>query len=190
MILRFGHRRLSGCIHRGDTSGVSVQHVKRLRAVLAALETASAPSDMALPGARLHPLRGDRAGQWVGIDLRQLACDLRIRGSVRHHCRFGRLPLNRKEVREPMARLHNPPHPGEVIKEMCLDPLKLTVTAAAEGLGVSRRTLSMLLNGHAGVPPIWPFGSRKRSGARRKAGCSCSCNTICGRLSNDPTRSR
>ena len=36
----------------------------RLRAVLAALATASVPSDMALPGARLHPLRGDRAGQW------------------------------------------------------------------------------------------------------------------------------
>ena len=51
-----------------------------------------------------------------------------------------------------MARMHNPPHPGEVIKELCLDPLKLTVTAAAEGLGVSR-TLSMLLNGHAGISP-------------------------------------
>ena len=52
-----------------------------------------------------------------------------------------------------MARMHNPPHPGEVIKELCLDPLKLTVTAAAEGLGVSRRTLSTLLNGHAGISP-------------------------------------
>jgi addiction module HigA family antidote len=52
-----------------------------------------------------------------------------------------------------MARMHNPPHPGEVIKELCLDPLKLTVTPAAEGLGVSRRTLSMLLNGHAGISP-------------------------------------
>ena len=46
-----------------DTSGISAQHVKRLRAVLAALATASVPSDMALPGLRLHPLRGDRAGQ-------------------------------------------------------------------------------------------------------------------------------
>ena len=52
-----------------------------------------------------------------------------------------------------MSRMHNPPHPGEVIKELCLDPLKLTVTAAAEGLGVSRRTMSMLLNGHAGISP-------------------------------------
>jgi antitoxin HigA-1 len=50
-----------------------------------------------------------------------------------------------------MPRMHNPPHPGEVIKELCLDPLGLTVTAAAEGLGVSRRALSALLNGHAGI---------------------------------------
>jgi addiction module HigA family antidote len=52
-----------------------------------------------------------------------------------------------------MSRMHNPPHPGEVIKELCLDPLGLTVTAASEGLGVSRRTLSSLLNGHAGISP-------------------------------------
>lgn len=50
-------------------------------------------------------------------------------------------------------RMHNPPHPGELIKDLCLDPLGLTVTAAAEGLGVSRRTLSALLNGHAGISP-------------------------------------
>jgi antitoxin HigA-1 len=52
-----------------------------------------------------------------------------------------------------MARMHDPPHPGEVIKELCLDPLGLTVTAAPDGLGVSRRTLSTLLNGHAGISP-------------------------------------
>jgi antitoxin HigA-1 len=52
-----------------------------------------------------------------------------------------------------MSGMHNPLHPGEVIKELCFDHLKLTVTAAAEGLGVSRRTLSTLLNGHAGISP-------------------------------------
>jgi toxin HigB-1 len=64
MILRFRHRGLERLHLRGDTSGVSAQHLKRLRAVLATLETALAPSDMALPGARLHPLHGDREGQW------------------------------------------------------------------------------------------------------------------------------
>ncbi|WP_241836932.1 HigA family addiction module antitoxin [Salinivibrio kushneri] len=49
--------------------------------------------------------------------------------------------------------MHNPPHPGEVIRELCLDPLGLAVTAAAEALGVSRKTLSAVLNGKAGVSP-------------------------------------
>ena len=49
--------------------------------------------------------------------------------------------------------MHNPPHPGEVIREFCLEPLDLSVTAAAAGLGVARRTLSTVLNGHAGISP-------------------------------------
>jgi addiction module HigA family antidote len=49
--------------------------------------------------------------------------------------------------------MHNPPHPGEVIKELCLVPLGISVTAAAEGLGVSRKTLSAILNGRAGISP-------------------------------------
>ena len=47
----------------------------------------------------------------------------------------------------------NPPHPGETIRELCIDPLGLTVTAAAEGLGVTRKTLSHLLNGRGGISP-------------------------------------
>ena len=49
--------------------------------------------------------------------------------------------------------MHNPPHPGEVLKALCLEPLNLTVTQAAEALGVSRKTLSAILNGHAGISP-------------------------------------
>ncbi len=49
--------------------------------------------------------------------------------------------------------MKKPPHPGEVIRELCIDPLGLTVTAAAKGLGVSRKALSELLNGHSGVSP-------------------------------------
>ena len=49
--------------------------------------------------------------------------------------------------------MHNPAHPGEVIREACLKPLSLTVTAAAHALGVTRKALSDLLNGHSGVSP-------------------------------------
>src|SRR5688500_7772659 len=49
--------------------------------------------------------------------------------------------------------MHNPPHPGEVLRELCLEPLGLSVTAAAKALGISRKTLSALLNRHAGISP-------------------------------------
>ena len=50
-------------------------------------------------------------------------------------------------------KMHNPPHPGEIIRELCIEPLGLSVTEAAEGLGVSRKTLSAILNGRAGISP-------------------------------------
>jgi addiction module HigA family antidote len=55
--------------------------------------------------------------------------------------------------RETAMLMHNPPHPGEVLRDLCLEPLSLSVTAAAKALGVSRKTLSALLNGHAGISP-------------------------------------
>ena len=49
--------------------------------------------------------------------------------------------------------MKSPPHPGLSIKENCLDPLGLSVTEAANLLGVARHTLSRVLNGHAAVSP-------------------------------------
>lgn len=49
--------------------------------------------------------------------------------------------------------MHNPPHPGETIRELCLEPLGISITHAAYALGVSRKALSELLNGHTGVTP-------------------------------------
>ncbi|APB33600.1 addiction module antidote protein, HigA family [Gloeomargarita lithophora Alchichica-D10] len=50
-------------------------------------------------------------------------------------------------------KMHNPPHPGEVLKELCIEPLNLTITEVAEALGVSRKTLSAILNCRAGISP-------------------------------------
>ena len=50
-------------------------------------------------------------------------------------------------------RMYNPPHPGEILKEFCVEALDLTVTDAAKALGVSRKTLSTLLNRRAGISP-------------------------------------
>ena len=50
-------------------------------------------------------------------------------------------------------KMHNPPHPGEVLRELCLEPLGITVTDAAKALGVARKTLSSILNGRSGISP-------------------------------------
>jgi len=50
-------------------------------------------------------------------------------------------------------KMHNPPHPGEVLRELCLEPLGLSVSEAAKALGVSRKTLSAILNRRAGISP-------------------------------------
>jgi len=49
--------------------------------------------------------------------------------------------------------MHNPPHPGEIIKALCIEPLGLSITETAKALGVSRKTLSSIVNGKSGVSP-------------------------------------
>ena len=49
--------------------------------------------------------------------------------------------------------MHNPPHPGEILKQLCLEPLGLTITEAAKALGISRKSLSAIVNGRAGISP-------------------------------------
>jgi antitoxin HigA-1 len=67
-----------------------------------------------------------------------------------------------------MAML-NPPHPGRVVRQECLEPLKLTVTAAATVLGVTRKALSELLNGHAGISPEMAVRLSKAFGSSPEA---------------------
>ena len=47
--------------------------------------------------------------------------------------------------------MHDPPHPGQVLKDLYFEPLGLSVNSAAEALGISRRTLSSLLNCRSGI---------------------------------------
>src|SRR5437867_4696061 len=77
-----------------------------------------------------------------------LACHLQICCGRRRGRRLRGLSL-----KETTMRMHNPPHLGEILKSLCLEPLGLTVTEAAEALGVSRKTLSSILNGRAGISP-------------------------------------
>ncbi len=50
-------------------------------------------------------------------------------------------------------RMKNPPHPGRIVRQECIEPLGVTVTEAAERLGVTRQTLNNLVNEKAGISP-------------------------------------
>jgi len=65
MILRFRHKGLERLFASGDKRGMSAQQVKRLRRLLASLSTASSPLDMNIAGFQLHPLAGEKKGEWA-----------------------------------------------------------------------------------------------------------------------------
>lgn len=50
-------------------------------------------------------------------------------------------------------RMKNPPHPGRIVRQECIEPVGLTITDAAERLGVTRQALNNLVNGKAGISP-------------------------------------
>lgn len=64
-ILKFRHKGLERFFIHGTTAGIKVKHAERLRLILARLNVAVEPRDMALPGLELHPLKGNRKGSWA-----------------------------------------------------------------------------------------------------------------------------
>jgi len=115
-----------------------------LRLFPTALDYAKKPVDTNAPGWRLHALGGDRKGFFA----------VTVNGIWRLIFRFdgkdAELVNYLDYHQEPMmSRMHNPAHPGEVLKEFL--PEGLSVTEAARRLGVTRQALSALLNGRAGM---------------------------------------
>lgn len=64
MIKSFKHKGLETLYKKGNARGVQAEHVKKLKNILAVLDVAAVPSDADLPGFHLHPLTGDRDGDW------------------------------------------------------------------------------------------------------------------------------
>ena len=64
MIQSFRHEGLRRFFESGSASGIQPHHAKRLRMLLAALDTAQTIEDMDIPGFRLHPLKGEERGRW------------------------------------------------------------------------------------------------------------------------------
>ena len=109
---------------------------------------AGPPSGIALPGCRLHPLKGDLKGCW----------SLSVSGHPRlifhfEDCDALESTLSTTASRKQHMAMRIPPHHGRSLRENCLYPLDLNVTEAAPILGFARHTLSRVLNGHVAVSP-------------------------------------
>lgn len=61
--------------------------------------------------------------------------------------------------------MKNPPHPGKIVRQECIEPLGLTVTEAAQRLGIKRQTLNNLVNAKAGISPEMSIRLSKAFGA-------------------------
>ena len=68
------------------------------------------------------------------------------------------------------SKMFNPPHPGSVLKTLYLDELKLSVSDAAKGLGVTRQNLSAIINGHTRISPSMASGWGKLLAPIRRCG--------------------
>ena len=64
MVVGFRHKGLRTLYETGSPRGINPSHEKKLRNILAALDAAEQPDDLALPSFRLHPLKGALARQW------------------------------------------------------------------------------------------------------------------------------
>lgn len=65
VIRSFKHKGLGRFFETGSKSGIQAQHADRLRLILGLLNAATMPTDLALPGLKLHALKGDRKGIWA-----------------------------------------------------------------------------------------------------------------------------
>jgi proteic killer suppression protein len=148
MILSFRHKGLKRLYEDDDPRDVITEHVTKLRDILARLNAARSAADMDLPGFRLHALKGNLKG-FHGVTVR---ANWRVifRFASHNACDVDYLDYHQGIFTMPMK---NPPHPGAVVLRQCIEPLELSITAAAAALGVTRTTLSELVNERRGISP-------------------------------------
>ena len=63
-LMKIDHKKLRALYEDDNCSGLPPKFIERLRRILCRLQEATHPESAAAPGFRLHPLRGNRAGQW------------------------------------------------------------------------------------------------------------------------------
>lgn len=123
--------------------------------VLGLLDVAVKPEDLDFPTAELNKLQASNQDYWC----------VNVKGGYRVMFRFenGNVMdvdfVNLEHVQEQAENIlvtgpmKNPPHPGSILKAIYLEPLDLTLLKAAQGLGITRKSLSQLIKGHQPVTP-------------------------------------
>jgi addiction module HigA family antidote len=149
MIRSIRHKGLKRLYDDDDPRGVMIEHTQKLRDIIARLDAAGTVADMNLPGFRLHALKGELKGFWSvtvranwRVIFRFVDRDAQDVDYVDYH--------RRRRLTMPMK---NPPHPGGLVLRQCIEPLGLSITDAAAALGVTRTTLSELVNKKRGISP-------------------------------------
>ena len=137
MIKSFKHKGLQDFYEKGNSSGIHAQQMQ-----LVALDTAIVIDDIDLPGFRLHPLKGNLKGLWSIEANKKLAYYLRVQVWRRLCCQLRGLSL---------MSMHNPPHPGEFIREVYLEPLNVNFRFVAEKLKVSPSRFHRLIKGQSNI---------------------------------------
>ena len=150
MIKSFRHKGLREYYETGNKGGINPDHASMLARMLDRLDASVQPSDMNLPGYYLHQLSGQSKGM----------CSVRVSGNWRITFTFVGEDatdvdyLDYHQISEGTTMIaRKPTHPGEVLLEDVIKPLGLTVTDAARNLGVSRKTLSELVNRKSALSP-------------------------------------
>src|ERR1700693_2751040 len=149
MIGSIRHKGLKRLYEDDDPRGVIAEHVEKLRDILVRLDAAGTAADMESPGFRLHPLKGELRGFWA-VTVRANWRGSSALPTARHWMSIMSITTNEGDC--PMT-MKNPPHPGGVVLRQCIEPLGLTITAAATALGVTCTTLSELVNEKRGISP-------------------------------------
>ena len=145
MIKSIRHKGLKRLFEQDDPSGVNPEHPGKLRNIHATLYAAPTVAHMELQGFGyiLLKARGEASG---------------LSPYVRTGVWFFALMMARRKLilsitteRKQLMTMKNPPHPSAIVLEECIQPMGLTITDAAQALGVTRKTLSELVNGMRGM---------------------------------------
>ena len=160
MIRSFKHKGLRLLFEKGDRRRLPRADIERIENILFVLDRAAEPEDADLPGFRLHPLKGALRGTWSVTVRANWRIVFRMDDGDVHDVDFVDY---HSEAIVPMKK---PPHPGRVVRQECLEPLGLSVTNAAEHLGVNRNTLNNLVNERSGISPEMAVRLSKAFGGR------------------------